>query len=63
MPHYRITAGSFRDHDDTVKTAGEEIEMGEDIAQQHPGKLQRIDAPAGADAGSEAAQLIADEDA
>jgi hypothetical protein len=46
MPRYRITSGTFRDSDDSVKGVGDEIEMGEDIARQHAGSLELLDAPA-----------------
>jgi hypothetical protein len=46
MPRYRITSGTFRDADDTVKGVGAEIEMGEDIARQHASSLELLDAPA-----------------
>ena len=54
MPRYRILSGSFRDSDDSVKTIGAEIEMGEDIAHQHAGKLELVPEPA-----AEAAPAVA----
>lgn len=58
MPRYRITSGTFREPDDTIKGAGDEIEMGEDIARQHPNSLVLIDVPA-AEANAEPAPAAA----
>lgn len=41
MPRYRILPGhSFVDSDGSVKGGGQSIELGDDIAAQHPDKLQ-----------------------
>ncbi|MEY8688328.1 MAG: hypothetical protein AB9M53_00430 [Leptothrix sp. (in: b-proteobacteria)] len=48
MPHYRILPGaSFRDSDGSVKTAGELIDLGDDLAALHADKVERanVEAP------------------
>jgi hypothetical protein len=41
---YRILPGhTFRVDDDTVKGAGEEIELSEDTARLHAGKVEPVD--------------------
>jgi len=42
MPQYRITSGSFREPDDSIKGTGDTIEMGEDVAALHPTRLQLL---------------------
>jgi len=42
MKHYRITSGSFRMPDGTLKTAGEEIELASDVAASHADKLEEL---------------------
>lgn len=44
MPQFLILSGTFREPDDTVKGPGDTIELGEDIARLHAGKLQPVDA-------------------
>jgi hypothetical protein len=42
---FRIKPGhSFRDHDDTIKGAGELIELDEDAAQVHAQKIEPAEA-------------------
>jgi hypothetical protein len=44
---FRIKPGhSFRDHDDSIKGAGELIELGEDAAQLHAQKIEPAEAHA-----------------
>lgn len=52
MKTYTITSGSFRLDDGTLKQAGETVELHDDVAALHAGKLQPVEpaadpAPAG----------------
>lgn len=48
MPHYRIQpGGSFRLPDNSLKTAGDDIELDQDVAAMHAAVLRRLpDVPA-----------------
>lgn len=43
MPLYRITSGTFREPDDSIKCPGDEIEVEESFAKQHGESLVLID--------------------
>lgn len=49
MKTYLITSGSFKLDDGTIKTAGETIELADDVAEANKHLLQAVpeDAPAG----------------
>ncbi len=45
MPHYRIRHGySFRENDTTVKSGGQVIELGSDVAAQNAEKVDLMSA-------------------
>lgn len=50
MPRYRINPGrSFRMEDGSIKSAGEVIELGEDVAAANPGAAEPVPDEAPAD--------------
>ncbi len=61
--HYRIKPGhSFRDSDDSIKTAGELIELSPDVAAQHADKVELADSEAVSVTGVDTVQTFADPD-
>lgn len=46
MPHYRILSGTFRLDDGTLASPGDTIELGDDVAAQHPDKVALLPEPA-----------------
>lgn len=61
MPHYRITAGSFRDTDNSIKTAGDTIELPPEVAAAHADKVQLLDPQPGAEPVQTPAPAAADD--
>ncbi len=43
MPFYRITSGTFREPDDSIKGPDDEIQVDEAFAKQHAESLVLID--------------------
>lgn len=43
MPHYRITQGSFRDSDNSIKSVGDHIELPIEVAELHAYKVELLD--------------------